>query len=180
MKGVVFEAVREVVTEVWSEDLWDDLLDDAGVDGAYVSLGSYPDAELIAIVAAASVRLDVPADDVLRIVGRRLFAQLAARVPSVMSRFSGWQDLVQELDRVIHPEVRKLYPEAITPTFEVVSRDERCLRVVYRSPRHLCVLAEGLIVGAGDHYGEDVSVRSMRCIDRGDDNCELLAQAEGA
>lgn len=56
MKGVVFNIVEEFVTEGWSVDDWDDLLDEAGLDGAYTTLGTYPDAQLGALVEAAAAR----------------------------------------------------------------------------------------------------------------------------
>ena len=54
MKGLIFNVVEEVVTELYDADTWDDLLDAAGVDGAYTALGNYDDDELIGIVDAAS------------------------------------------------------------------------------------------------------------------------------
>ena len=43
MKGVLFNVVEDVVTEALSAEAWDDVVDDSGVDGAYTSLGTYPD-----------------------------------------------------------------------------------------------------------------------------------------
>jgi predicted hydrocarbon binding protein len=172
MKGVLFEVLREVVSEVWSEDEWDDILDEAGLRGAYTSLGTYPDTEVLAIVATASSRSGMEPAELLRTVGRLGFARLAARAPQIVERFGGWRDLVCSLDDVIHPEVAKLYPGAQAPEFEVVSQDP--LRVRYRSARHLCPLAEGLVAGAAAWFGDDVSVQSASCIARGDSVCELV------
>ncbi len=36
-----------------------------------------------------------------------------------------------------------------------------------------CAFAEGLIQGAADHFGEMVSIRQRRCMDRGDETCDL-------
>ncbi len=56
MKGIIFNLVEEVVRNRYGEDTWDELLDAAGLDGAYTSLGSYPDEELLRLVAAAAHR----------------------------------------------------------------------------------------------------------------------------
>ena len=59
MKGIIFNLVEEVVTAAYGEDTWDSLLDEAGLDGSYTSLGSYPDEDLFQLVGAASKALGV-------------------------------------------------------------------------------------------------------------------------
>ena len=54
VKGVIFNILEEVVSTQMGEDAWDGLLDAAGLEGAYTSLGSYPDAEILALVSAAA------------------------------------------------------------------------------------------------------------------------------
>ena len=44
MKGVIFNLLERAVTDEYGADVWDDLIDDAGVGGAYSSLGNYDDA----------------------------------------------------------------------------------------------------------------------------------------
>ena len=43
MKGVVFNLLEQLVARDFGEDTWDALLDASGLEGAYTSLGSYPD-----------------------------------------------------------------------------------------------------------------------------------------
>ena len=43
----------------------------------------------------------------------------------------------------------------------------------YRSPRKLCSFAEGLLLGAADHYGEKLTIEQPLCMKRGDDRCVL-------
>ena len=54
MKGIIFNLAEEVLTQAHGSEVWDSILERAGVDGAYTSLGSYADQELIALVRAAS------------------------------------------------------------------------------------------------------------------------------
>ena len=63
MKGVVYNLFEEAVVEKFGADIWDDLLDDAGVAGAYTSLGNYTDDEMIALVEAAAAKLDMTSSD---------------------------------------------------------------------------------------------------------------------
>ncbi len=77
------------------------------------------------------------------------------------------------LNDIIHPEVRKLYPDADVPEFEFSGRDDSTLTIGYRSRRRLCELAEGFIEGAADHFGESVALEQPRCMLRGDDDCVI-------
>ena len=60
MKGIVFNLLEEIVREAHGEDTWDALLEAADLDGAYTSLGSYPDEDLGRLVAAAAAAWACP------------------------------------------------------------------------------------------------------------------------
>ena len=82
MKGVVYNLLEEAVVEKFGADVWDDLLDDAGVAGAYTSLGNYTDDEMIALVNAAAAKLDMTSGDVLRWFGEQAMPLLKQRYPN--------------------------------------------------------------------------------------------------
>ena len=173
MKGVIFNIVEETVRAEHGENAWDSLLDAAGLTGAYTSLGTYPDQDMAALVAAACQALGVSEEDLLRHLGRQGFGQLAARDPALMAEFSDSRSLLLGLNSVIHPEVRKVYPGADVPVFEVVSGDPNSLSLSYASKRGLCFFAEGLALGVGDHFGETFVVTQPVCQHKGGDHCEL-------
>ena len=54
MKGIIFQLLEEAVTRAHGVGCWERTLARAGVDGAYTSLGSYPDSDLTALAAAVS------------------------------------------------------------------------------------------------------------------------------
>ncbi len=172
MKGVVFNVVEDVVREVLSEDAWDDVIVEAGVDGAYTSLGTYADEELAAIVAVTARAADMTASDTLRLVGRRGFKHLASRAPHVLDGLDDWRAVLISLDGIIHPEVLKIYADATTPGFEAVT-DGDDLRVTYTSSRRMCALADGLILGSGDWFGTELVVEHESCVEDGDDSCTM-------
>lgn len=176
MKGVIFNIVEEIVTDEYGADVWDDLLDDAGLVGAYTSLGSYDDAQLMALLAAASARLDLPVPDVARHIGRRALPVFLRPFPELKGDQTTSRGLLLTLNSVIHPEVRKLYPGADVPDFEFITEQSDSIEMTYRSPRRLCHLAEGLILGAGDEFGESLTVSQPVCMHRGADRCVLMVQ----
>lgn len=171
MKGVIFNLAEEVIVASHGEDTWDALLDAAGLDGSYTSLGNYPDSDLFRLVDAASSLLGVPAGDVVRTLGEGALPLLAGRYPAFFAGHSSTRSFVLTLNEVIHSEVRKLYPGAEVPEFDFDDSDPACLVVSYRSPRKLCALAEGFILGAARHYGEEATLDQTCCLHRGDDHC---------
>lgn len=173
MKGVIFNLVEEVVIRHYGEGTWDALLDTAELDGAYTSLGSYPDEELFALVGAAAARLDVDADAVVRFLGQEAIPLLAERYPVFFEPHATTHSFLLTLNDIIHPEVRRLYPGADVPTFGFDEVSDDVLVVTYQSPRKLCALAEGFILGAAAHYGETVQVDQTACMHRGSEKCLL-------
>lgn len=175
MKGVLFNVVEEVVTEKFGADTWDDLLEAVGAEGAYTALGDYESSELVAIVGAASQALDTPAEDVLRLVGRAGLAGLAGRYPELIASHRTSRTVLADLNRVIHPQVLAIYPDASVPQFDfhVGDRPDQ-IELDYRSERGLCHLAEGLIAGLADRYDETIEITQSTCVHRGDDGCRIV------
>lgn len=183
MKGIVFNLLEQIVSREHGEEVWDDLLDAAGLDGAYTSLGGYPDEDLMALVAAASSALELPPQDVIRWFGRNALPLLATGNEHFFTPHDSARDLVLTLNDIIHPEVRKLYPGADVPVFDFDTSSDEVLVMGYTSPRKLCAFAEGLIEGAADHYGQTVAIEQPKCMHRGDAKCVLelsFGSASGA
>ena len=174
MKGIVFNLVEEAVRARHGDAAWDDLLDQAGVSGAYTSLGQYPDDELLRLVAAAADRLHQPPEAILRWIGHAAMPVLAAKCPQFFKPHTTTRSLMLALNSIIHPEVRKLYPGAEVPQFDVDSSAPDRLVIGYRSGRRLCALAEGFIEGAARQFGEHASIEHPECMHRGAASCRLV------
>lgn len=181
MKGIVFNLLGDLVRRDFGDDAWDDLIDAARASGAYTSLGSYEDEELHRLVAAASESLGRSPADVLRWYGRGAMPMLAKVYPHFFAAPGSTRPFLLTLNHIIHPEVRKLYPGADVPEFGFPDALPGKLRMEYRSARRLCALAEGFILGAADHFGEEVAVTQAACMHRGDECCVFdLAFARAA
>jgi hypothetical protein len=172
VKGIIFNLVEDAVGERFGEPVWDRLLLDAGLEGGYTSMGSYPDAELHALVDAASAALATPPEQVLTLLGHDAALGLARAHPQFFAPHSHTRGLVLTLNDVIHPEVRKVQPDARPPEFGFADEGDDLL-VEYRSSRGLCALAEGMIGGAAQWYDEVARVGHDTCTHRGDAVCVL-------
>lgn len=173
MKGVIFNLLEEVVGEHHGDAVWDMLLDRVGADGAYTSLGSYDDAELLALVGAASGMLETTDAELLRWFGRNAMPSMRRRFPVFFDKQVCSRDFILSINGVIHPEVRKLYAGAACPNFSFRPQPDGRLIVGYGSARQLCTLAHGLMEGVADCYGESLSVDHVACMGHGDRRCEL-------
>jgi hypothetical protein len=173
LKGVVFNLLEEVVRREHGEDAWDRVLERARLDGAYTSLGNYPDDDLGALVAAVASVLGASPDTVVRWFGRRALPMLAEKYPAFFAPHASARPFLLALNDIIHPEVNKLYPGAAPPRFDFDAASHDTLVMGYSSPRRLCAFAQGLIEGAAVHYGEEATVDETRCMGRGDPRCEF-------
>ncbi len=173
MKGIVFNLLEQIVSDEHGEETWEQLLDATALDGVYTSLGNYPDEDLFKLVGAAAEALDLPPDAVVRWFGRNAMPLFATRYPDLFTEHTDTRSFVLTLNDIIHPEVRKLYPGAIVPEFGFDTSDPERVVMDYYSPRKLCAFAEGLLLGAGDHFGETVDIEQPRCMNRGDGQCRL-------
>lgn len=178
MKGIVFNLLEEVVSGAYGSDCWYDIVDAAGVQGIYTSLGSYDDGELLALVAAVSDRLGWDHARVLRHFGRAAMPLLAHRYDVFFQPHTSSRSFVLSVNDIIHPEVRKLYSGAGCPHFDFRHEGDTLL-LAYRSPRKLCMLAQGFAEGAADHYGEHVEVTHRECMGHGDPACLMALDWQG-
>ena len=176
MKGVVFNLLEQAVTSEHGEDAWIDMVDIAGVSGIYTSLGSYPDAEMLALVNTAAAMLALEPAAVLRWFGYRAIPLLADRFGALFSGHGTAESFVLSVNDIIHPEVRKLYSGASCPHFHFSHDAQDRLIVGYHSPRQLCHLAQGFIEGAALHYGEAVEVEHLTCMTTGGALCQLAVR----
>ncbi len=160
MKGVIFNAVEDAVTTLYSADTWDDLLEAAGLSGEYTSLGSYDDADLLALVGAACKLTGHQPEALIRTLGEYAFPHLASRYPELVDAENTHQFL-RAVNDIIHPEVLKLHPDASPPEFTFEDRPDGALRMTYKSARRMGVLAEGLIHGAANQFGEKLDVETI-------------------
>ena len=171
MKGIIFNLLEEAVSKEFGEVTWDKLLDEANLSGAYTSLGSYADGEIIALVDAASAVLNLPSQDILRWFGQSAMPLLATRFPDFFSEHAETRSFLLTLNNIIHPEVHKLYPGASTPVFDFGASDDGGLIIGYSSSRKLCALAEGFMRGAAEHFHEQADIRQPQCMHEGAASC---------
>jgi hypothetical protein len=174
MKGIIFNLLESAVRDEHGEDTWDELLERADLEGAWTSVGSYPHEDLLRVASEAAAMWGWSQDDVIRWFGRAAIPRLAAVYPTFFAGHASAFPFLRTLNDVHHLEVLKVYPDADLPVFAFdPPKEPGVLTMRYSSARALCTFGEGLIHGAGDHFGEKLSVRQPQCVHRGDATCVL-------
>lgn len=161
MKGVVFTEFLQMVEEKFSLDVLDRVIGDAALpnDGAYTAVGTYDYREMVRLVSSLSAATQVPVADLLRAFGEQLFRRFTVLYPEFFQVPASVFEFLQGVEKRIHTEVRKLYPDAELPTIDCRMPDRDHLVVDYRSGRAFGDLAEGLIRGCIAHYGERITLQ---------------------
>lgn len=173
MKGIVFTLLQEAVVKAFDEDTWDDLLTEAHLDGAYTSLGTYPDEHFRALVRVAAAKLNMSEREIIQWAGHQMAPLMVEKYTEFFTAHDNTRSFLLTLNNVIHPEVRKLYPGADVPEFDFDTSSEDVLVMTYMSARKMCDFGIGLINGAADYYQETVEIQQPQCMHEGDAQCVL-------
>ena len=160
MKGVVFTEFIEMVESHFSPEMADRIITAARLPsgGAYTAVGTYDHGEMWSLAVELSKASDIPVPQLMRAYGQHLFGRFAVIHSRFFQGTHSAFDFLQSLDRMIHAEVRKLYPDAELPHFEVLERTEERLVLLYESSRHFADLAEGLMHACASHFGETIDI----------------------
>jgi hypothetical protein len=170
MKGIVFTEFLEMVEAQFSPALADRIVCAASLPsgGAYTSVGTYDHGEMWSLVIELGRATGTPVPHLMHAFGEHLFHRFAIVYPTSFENVSCAFDFLQGLETVIHSEVRKLYPDAELPRFDIAERSARHMVMVYRSQRHFADLAEGLLRGCTRHFDEPIEIaRENLPADRG-------------
>ncbi len=175
MKGIVFNLLEEYITDVLGEDAYDEVVSECAMitQEPFIGPGTYPDADLAAIITRASDRTRQPVAELLKAFGRYAFPKLASKFPGFVLPYSHPKDFLKTVDQLHFAEVKKLYEDATPPHFLYSEPSQDSLVMVYMSARRLCPLMEGLIDGVADYFKTPVKFSQARCMHRGDTECEF-------
>jgi len=160
MKGIVFTEFLDLVGQRYGEEMMDRIIVESNLPSgaAYTSVGTYDHGELISMAVALSRATETTVSDFLRMFGEHLFGGFAKRYPQFFAGINSSFDFLDQVEKHIHVEVRKLYPDAELPSITCSRRAPDRMELVYRSTRPLASFAEGLMRGAIAHFKEEVDI----------------------
>lgn len=177
MKGIIFTELIEMVEEGHGLEVTDRLLSlpKLSSGGVYIATGTYPVSDLEILLAELQRILGADRDTLLKLFSGHLFKTFERRYADLLDSYSDTFGLLKMIEGHIHVEVRKLYPDAELPEFEVADEDDRQLVLIYRSSRHMQALAMGLMEAAAAHFGETFDIQQA-ALANGDTRFTLTRQ----
>lgn len=175
MKGVVFNLLEEYIEENLGEGSYEEILGKCTLTTKvpFVGPGTYPDEDLIAIVAETIKMAGIHLPEALRSFGRFCFYKLSEKYPGFVSPYTHPKPFLKSVESIIHVEVKKLYEDAQPPGFTYLDSTSDRLIIQYRSGRRLCQFMEGLIDGVAGHYQSPIKYKQRTCMLDGGEVCEF-------
>jgi hypothetical protein len=180
MHGLIFLQLQRFAQKQGGVTAWENLLREAHLPLKPCSpVRVYAEQELLALVAAASQNLNMPAGAVLEALGEFLAPELISLYGKLIEPEWMTLDLIENTEKLIHTAVRVGNPGAKPPVLNCIrsTRDE--LQIVYSSGRQLCSLAKGIVKGVARHYGETVHISDDACMLRGDPFLRFTSHMHG-
>jgi hypothetical protein len=173
MKGLIFSEFLEYVESINSANMVDDIIDacDLSSGGAYTTVGSYPHEELVSLVAALSKHTGVSFSEILRGFGKYLFRSLIEGFPHFTHNAKSTFELLPSVEEYMAQEVLKLYPDAKLPSLDYIHTHPKHFTFIYKSSRPFASLAQGILEGMADYFGEEIDIEC----DIGKDQLETTA-----
>lgn len=155
MKGIVFTEFIDLMETKFGPAVAEKVIIDANLPsgGAYTSVGTYSHDEIMALVVTLSNKTGMAIPDLIRAFGTHLLHRFSALFPDFFTGLDEVTGFLAKVDGYIHGEVRKLYPDATLPELDTSFQENGDLELLYKSDRMMGDLAEGLITGAIDHFG---------------------------
>ena len=178
MKGIVFTEFFSFVEEQHSIEFLQEVIDNSDLDskGVYASTGTYPACEMAALVGALGRKTGADTSSLLRVFGEHLFRRFFRGHPIFFEDIDNAFDFLATVENKIHVEVKKLYPDAELPSFEVVEHNAARFRIIYRSSRRLGDFCEGLMRGCLIHFGETAEITSKTLEDSPESVIEFIIE----
>jgi len=179
MKGVVFNILDSLIVEKFGDEMMETIYDEVVFTSdapPFIGPETYPDSDLLQIVALLSEKTGIPATDLVFAFGRFMFPVLANEFPVFFEGITSPLEFLETVDGIIHVEVKKLFAQAAPPSIRIDRVDAEHAVVHYRSERKLCRLMEGLLEGVAAHFGTGISYSHRQCMLDGADECILDIQ----
>lgn len=173
MKGMIFNLFEKFVSENFGQEAYEDIQKNAKLitKEPFVGPGKYPDEDFMELVRVACEKFKINPFDAQKTLGEYCFPELVKLTPHLAGQYKNTRDFLIAVDRIIHVEVKKLYPDSELPEFDYENSQKDTLLIKYTSKKKLCFFMEGLIHGCAKYFSETVKTKQTACYHNGNDHC---------
>lgn len=175
MKGVINKGIQELVEAKFDAEAWNRIKSLAGCDEPFFSIGEdYPDQMTLNLVKATAEVSGLPVDTVLVEFGKFWISNTGkTSYPTFFKLLpASPREFLLNMNRV-HKLATKSIPNAVPPSFLYDELPDGRLLMHYKSERNLCQVLRGLILGVGTYFNQELEVREIACMRKGDAQCTM-------
>ena len=154
MKGIVFTEFLDLVEDKFGLEVVDKIINASELEseGVYTSVGTYKFSEMLQMLQHLSAHTDISIDNLLLVYAEHFFSVLESSYPGLLATYKDPIEMISSIEDHIHVEVRKIYPDAELPTFEVIEKTEDSLVMIYKSSRAMHHFGLGLMNKTFEHF----------------------------
>jgi hypothetical protein len=160
MKGIVFTEFLELVEDKFGLEMVDSIIENSNLEskGIYTSIGTYNFTEMVQLLTNLSDKTGISKDDLLLIYGEHFFNVLKQNYPQILEIYKDPIEMLASVEKHIHVEVRKIYPDAELPKFNVIEKSDNDLLMIYKSSRAMHYFGLGLMNKTFEHFNSKATI----------------------
>lgn len=161
MYGMIHKGARHAVMNIFGEETWQKCLSTSQLtEEHFISAVHYSDVATYSLVEAISIECRLTIKEVLQSAGRYWIEYATQAGYGNIIRLTGrtLPEFITNLDRM-HASLKRTLPDAVLPSFELISADSDRLEIIYRSPRDgFEPFVAGIFVGVLEHFDEQMKI----------------------
>lgn len=161
MYGMIHKGARYAVIKTFGEDVWRKSLSISGLsEEHFISAVHYDDVMTYSLVEAISIECNITINEVLRAAGRYWIEYGAQAGYSSIIGLTGRSlpEFLENLDRM-HESLKRTLPNAVLPSFQLISVESDRLDVIYRSQRDgFEEFVFGILEGVIEYFGKEMTI----------------------
>ena len=160
MKGIVFTEFLELVETKFGLEMVDKIITSSKLEseGVYTSIGTYSFSEMLQLLQHLSENTGISIDNLLLVYAEHFFSVIKESYPGLLATYKDPIEMLASIENHIHVEVRKIYPDAELPTFEIVEKTKNSLVMIYTSSRAMHHFGLGLMNKTFEHFNSKASI----------------------
>ena len=160
MKGIVFTEFLDLVEDKFGLEMVDTIINNSNLEseGIYTSVGTYQFSEMLQLLENLSAKTGISTDDLLLVYGEHFFSVFENSYPGLLASYSDPIEMISSIENHIHIEVRKIYPDAELPTFEVIEKTDNSVIMIYKSSRAMHHFGLGLMNKTFEHFNSSATI----------------------
>ena len=160
MKGIVFTEFLELVEQKFGLEMVDRIISSSELesDGIYTSVGTYSFSEMLQLLQHLSENTGISIDNLLLVYAEHFFGVIEKSYPGLLATYKDPIEMISSIENHIHVEVRKIYPDAELPTFEVIEKTKNHLVLDYTSSRAMHHFGLGLMNKTFEHFNATATI----------------------